>query len=82
MNIEAKANEYRANLLARADVAMQVQVHTEIAVSSHRAKIRHNVTQLVIQTVCKHPPEFFKRHPDPSGNNDSWDQCIACGKEI
>lgn len=32
-----------------------------------------------VQSRCKH--QVNKHHPDPSGNNDSWDECEICGYE-
>lgn len=32
------------------------------------------------QLECHH--ERTKQHPDPSGNNDSFTECLICGKEM
>lgn len=33
-----------------------------------------------LQGTCDHPDT--QRHSDPSGNNDSWKECLICGKEL
>jgi DNA repair exonuclease SbcCD ATPase subunit len=35
--------------------------------------------EAAIQKKCKH--WFVKFHPDPSGNNDSHEECQVCGKQ-
>jgi len=30
-----------------------------------------------VQAACPHPG--WNYHPDPSGNNDSWNECTRCG---
>lgn len=32
-----------------------------------------------VQSQCKHTEREF--WPDASGNNDSWHECLICGKE-
>jgi hypothetical protein len=33
-----------------------------------------------LRAYCPHYTTTY--HPDPSGNNDSWRECDACGKEL
>jgi len=34
----------------------------------------------VLRARCPHLETIY--HPDASGNNDSWDECNLCGKEL
>jgi hypothetical protein len=34
-----------------------------------------------VQMQCPHPHQHVKFYPDPSGNNDSSEECKICGKE-
>lgn len=52
-----------------------------------QAEVQHaetmkNLTEklAIAQKACSHPIQ--KRHPDASGNNDSWDECLICGCEV
>lgn len=44
--------------------------------------LRYKGERELLKKVCKHPPEFNKYHPDPSGNNDSWHECLICGEDF
>ena len=33
-----------------------------------------------MQAECKHQVTHY--HPDPSGNSDSWTECVICGKSL
>ena len=33
------------------------------------------------QKTCEHPPKHVHYYPDPSGNNDSYNECAVCGKQ-
>jgi len=37
------------------------------------------IRQKYLQNKCKHDPEYVNFHADPSGNNDSFWDCIECG---
>ena len=40
----------------------------------------HNDELAAIQAACSH--QVTKFHPDPSGNSDSWTECILCGGSV
>lgn len=33
------------------------------------------------QKMCEHKREWAHYEPDPSGNNDSYNECRKCGKQ-
>lgn len=50
----------------------------ELEYEAKKATIADNIRKL--QDRCKHP--VVDHHPDASGNNDSWDECAICEKEL
>ena len=47
----------------------------------HKAEVKSlAATRKAIVDQCKHLHSIY--HPDPSGNNDSWDECVVCGREV
>ena len=47
---------------------------SEAKIEKLKVKIRN------VQNECKH--SVINHVPDPSGNNDSFDECLICGKVI
>lgn len=44
-------------------------------------KLKENRSKISeVRKLCKH--ELTTRHPDASGNNDSWTSCNLCGEEV
>jgi len=45
------------------------------------AKFHYRSIIRKLQEQCSHS-DGVKYHGDPSGNNDSWRECVTCGKEL
>lgn len=52
--------------------SLSEKYHTDIQV------LQEKVNDIV--KACPH--ESTEYHPDPSGNNDSWSECLVCGKTL
>jgi phosphoribosyl-dephospho-CoA transferase len=60
---------------------------SKIKENIHKTKLRHmeelqklDISIAILQSTCDHPDT--ERYGDPSGGNDSFRQCLICGKEL
>ena len=60
------------------DIAEKAIHHVEVEYEAKKEIAQKRLVEL--QEMCPHPE--VKRIPDASGNNDSYDECRFCKKEL
>lgn len=73
-NLEAESNSFKDK---RRKLAQQERDATAVLQSTVN-KVKREIKEL--QKKCPH--RHTERHPDPSGNNDSWTECKDCGADL
>jgi len=58
------------------DILMEDEEKRHWAIINHLRKRNREY-----QKWCVHPPKYNHYVPDPSGNNDSYNECRKCGKQ-
>lgn len=73
------ARAKRDAFLGEAGIQESIEKRTDLLLAQSRPVYRQQAREEVLKAACTHAPEFTKYHPDPSGNNDSWTECLVCG---